>query len=681
MVSKFLKDRYALLITAVVLISAVIVARLFGLQIIKGEEYSKQAQNRLMRNVSVKSPRGDILDRYGRPIVVNREGFSLVVYKEYLEGNELDGLILRLANLITEFGGEYFDTLPITAEPPYEYSFSGDADKARKEFLKQKKLPETLTAPEALDALAEYYKIEGEYTKAQLRTIVGVRYEMEQRLFSSRNPYTFASDVSVDIVTRIKERHGDFPGVDISTDYIRDYPNGSIASHIIGRVGIIYKDEYEQLKNENYGMNDVIGKDGIEKYLEKYLKGKDGVSSVVQNLDGKTSGILETLSPTPGNNAFLTIDLKLQKVLEESLERTIKSIAALKHGYGTNAGSAVVIDVNTGEILAIASYPTYNIATFNNDYAELYANPDKPMWNRAVSGQYAPGSTYKVLTAIAALESGAVRANENIRDEGVYKFYATSGYSPQCWIYTQSGRTHGNQNVTQAIENSCNYFFYESGRRMGIDTLDDYSEKFGLGDYTGVQYLGESKGILASREYKESVIKEKWYPGDTLQAAIGQSYHMLTPIQLANYIAAVANGGIRYKTQMVKSVKNSENGNSLFDVTPEVMYDIDMSEENYKAVINGMKKVSETGTASSTFANFGVPVGGKTGTADVSKGSPTGLFVAFAPFDNPQIAISVVVEHGGHGNYVAPVAKDVIAAYMEENTQDDLFVQYNTLIK
>ncbi len=671
--SKQATDRYIILIIAIALVGLAIFVRLFDLQIIKGSYYSEQAQNRLMRNVAVKAPRGDILDRYGRPLVTNREGFSLVLYKEYIKEEELDDLILKLVNILDVYESDYFDTLPITKTTPFEFIDS----EANKTVLEARKLDTNLGAHETVAALKKYYKIKDGHTAEEVRKIVGVRYEMEQRLFSTSNPYTFAADVPIDIVTQIKEKNNEFPGVEIYTDYIRDYTYDSLASHILGRVGIIYKDEYEQLKDKDYGMNDIIGKDGMEKHLESYLKGKDGKSSVVKNIEGKTAGVLMTKSAVPGNDVFLTIDANLQLVLEKSLKETIHSLSA----SGANAGSAVVLDVNTGEILAMASYPTYNIETFNDDYASHMKNPDRPMWNRAVSGQYAPGSTYKILTAIAALESGTITPAETIVDEGRYNFYASSGYAPVCWIYSQSGKTHGAQNVSSAIENSCNYYFYEVGRKMGIDTLEEYSKRFGFGDYTGIEYLGETKGILASRDFKESVIKEQWYPGDTLQASIGQSYHMFTPIQLANYIATVANGGTRYKTQMVKSVIDSTSGSVIKGFTPEVAYDVDMNEENYNAIVSGMKKVSETGTASTVFANFDVPVGGKTGTADVSEGTPTGLFVAFAPFDNPQIAISVVIEHGAHGNSVAPVARDVIEAYMKSNTSDDLFVGYNSLVK
>ncbi|MBQ2284924.1 MAG: penicillin-binding protein 2, partial [Clostridia bacterium] len=346
---------------------------------------------------------------------------------------------------------------------------------------------------------------------------------------------------------------------------------------------------------------------------------------------------------------------------------------------GASAGAVVVVDVNNGEILAIASYPTFNQNTFNEDYKELLENDAKPMWNRAISGTYAPGSTFKMLTAVAALESGVTTRYEVINDLGVYKYYESSNYTPKCWIYTDTGRTHGNQTVVQAIENSCNYYFYEVGRRMGIDTLAEYGKKFGLGEYTGIELSGESKGIFASRAYRDK-INSIWYPGDTLQASIGQSDHLFTPIQLANYVATLANGGTRYKLHLIKEVKSGINSKTIYKNEPEIVEKIEINKENYKAIIEGMQAVSETGTASNVFAGYSIPVGGKTGTASVPTGTANALFVAVAPLDNPQIAIAIVVEHGGHGNYVAPIAKNIISYYMQLDATTETANPKNTLI-
>ncbi|MBR0277515.1 MAG: penicillin-binding protein 2, partial [Clostridia bacterium] len=400
---------------------------------------------------------------------------------------------------------------------------------------------------------------------------------------------------------------------------------------------------------------------------------------IEQNIHGSTINVLETKSAVPGNNVALTIDLELQKIAEESLESTIKSISTRSESYGASAGAVVVIDVNNGEILAIASYPTYNQNTFNEDYKTLYENEAKPMWNRAISGTYAPGSTFKMLTAVAALESGVISTSEKINDTGIYKYYESSGYSPVCWYFSDYGIGHGPQNVTQAIENSCNYYFYEVGRRMGIDNLAKYGKKFGLGEYTGIELTGESKGIFASKEYRKK-IGSVWYPGDTLQAAIGQSDHLFTPLQLANYVATLANGGTRYNVHIIKEVKSGTDSKVILSNQPEAIDKVDISKTNYDAIMNGMKAVSETGTASNVFASFEISVGGKTGTASVSKGTANALFVATAPLENPQIAIAIVVEHGGHGNYVAPIAKNIISYYINPKITDGKNKVTNTLI-
>ena len=548
------------------------------------------------------------------------------------------------------------------------------------EFKKTRKIPEAADAHGVIGFFKEYYKIEDGYTYEQLRKIIGVRYEMENRLFSNNTPYTFATDVSIDCVTFIKEQQQDFQGIHIMVEPIREYTNGTLAAHILGRVGVMYKEEYEKLKEKKYNINDVIGKDGIEKYLEDYLRGRDGVSSVEHNIDGMMSRVLESQPPVPGNYAVLTIDARLQHALEKSLENTILRLQKTAKGAQARAGSGVVVDVNSGEILAIASYPTFDPAKFNELWGEMSRDPNRPMWNRAISGQYAPGSTFKVLSAFAALESGAISPTDTINCEGVYRVYASSGYTPVCWIYSSYGKGHGRQNVTQAIENSCNYYFYEVGRRLGIDTLYEYGKKFGLGEYTGIELGGEAKGIFAGPEYREK-IGSMWYPGDTLQAAIGQSDHLFTPLQIANYIATIANGGNRYKIHLVKSVKSYDGGTCVMENKPEVVEEIKSNWKNYKAIIDGMRRVSETGTAASTFVNYDIPVGGKTGSASVPNGEANGLFVAFAPFDDPQIAIAVVVEHAGSGSAIASVARDVIDAYMKTETADDRIQPYNELVR
>ena len=670
-------NRYYIISVLVILLICLIFIKLFNLQVVNGVTYRAQSENKLLRSHTITATRGEITDRFGRPLVTSRMGFDLIAYKEYIEDEKLNQLILDTVNILEKYEASYYDTLPISENG--EFIFNSPDYSAESDFKKNNDFDKNMSAKEILNELIKRYEIDGKYTKTEKRKIAGIRFEMELRSFNSSTPYTIATDVPIEVVSYIREQGNKFMGIDVSVEPIRINVNGSVASHILGRVGRIYKEEYVVLKNKGYGMNDTLGKDGIEKIMEDYLKGKDGVQNIEQSIDGRTMKVLETKEATPGNNVILTLDLELQKIAENSLAKTIKDMSSNPESLGASAGAVVVVDVNNGEILAIASYPTFNQNTFNEDYKELLENDAKPMWNRAISGTYAPGSTFKMLTAVAALESGVTTRYEVINDLGVYKYYESSNYTPKCWIYTDTGRTHGNQTVVQAIENSCNYYFYEVGRRMGIDTLAEYGKKFGLGEYTGIELSGESKGIFASRAYRDK-INSIWYPGDTLQASIGQSDHLFTPIQLANYVATLANGGTRYKLHLIKEVKSGINSKTIYKNEPEIVEKIEINKENYKAIIEGMQAVSETGTASNVFAGYSIPVGGKTGTASVPTGTANALFVAVAPLDNPQIAIAIVVEHGGHGNYVAPIAKNIISYYMQLDATTETANPKNTLI-
>lgn len=676
-------SRYNIISVIVVLLTVVIFSKLFNLQIVNGVTYREQSERRLLKSTSITASRGEITDRYGRPLVTSRMGFNLVAYKEYIEKEKLNQLILDTITILEMYDVSYYDTLPISEDGEFKFNspdYTAETiEKNIQEFKEDNNFDNSLTAKQILTQLIKKYEIDNKYSHEEKRKIAGVRFEMELRSFNSSTPYTIATDVPMEVVSYIREQSDKFAGINVSVEPIRVNVNGTIASHVLGRVGRIYKEEYDVLKDKGYGMNDTLGKDGIEKIMETYLKGTDGVQSIEQSIDGRTLKVLETEEAIPGNNVVLTIDLELQKIAEQSLADTIKRISTNYESYGASAGAVVVVDVNNGDILAIASYPTFNQNTFNEDYKTLLENDAKPMWNRAISGTYAPGSTFKMLTAVAALESGVTNTKEVINDLGIYRYYESSNYTPACWIFTDTGRTHGNQNVVQAIENSCNYYFYEVGRRMGIDKLTEYGEKFGLGEYTGIELTGESKGIFASREYREK-IDSIWYPGDTLQAAIGQSDHLFTPIQLANYVATLANGGTRYKLHLIKEVKSETDSKTILKNEPEVVATVNISDENYKAIIDGMKAVSETGTASNVFADYPIPVGGKTGTASVPVGTANALFVAVAPLDDPQIAIAIVIEHGGHGNYAAPIAKNIISYYMQLDTVPETTIPQNILI-
>lgn len=659
------------------ILAFLILIRLVDLQLVNGSDYAQKSESRLVRSMTISAPRGEILDRHGRPLVTNRMGFSVQFQKTTATNEQLNGTILSLINLMDAYGQKYIDTLPLNIDgTDFDYpQYEGEERQKKIDDLCQKEKVEPHTADAFFAKLCEKYQVSDEYTPEQKRKIVGVRYEMTSRIFSVNNPYTFASDVDTAVVMIIKERSMDFDGVNIITNPVREYANDGLAAHILGRVGIIYQEEYEKLKNENYGMNDIIGKDGMEKYLEKYIRGKDGRSSVEQTFKGKTASITSEVAPIAGNNALLTIDADVQRAAEQSLADTIAGLrSGISSGNQAAAGSCVAIDVNTGEILAIASYPSFNPKTFDEDYNTLYKDPLKPMFNRAISGAYEPGSTFKMLTAIAALEEEVITPNEIITDKGVYEYY---GQRFNCWIYTDTGKTHKDVNVSDAIRDSCNYFFYEAGRRLGVDKIVEYGRKMGIGEYTGIEIEGETKGNLANPDYKQKVFDQQWFPGDTLQMAIGQSFNLFSPLQLASYTATLANGGTRYRARLLKNVRDKVTGDLTVAGEPEVLGQIDMKQSTKDAIFLGMRKVcQEGGTAASVFGDYPIEVCAKTGSAQVSTGAANGVFVAFAPYDNPQIAVSVVVENAGSGNSIAPIARDIFNAYFKLDVQpqkDNIF--------
>ena len=508
--------------------------------------------------------------------------------------------------------------------------------------------------------------------------MAGFRYYLEDCEFSSYNtPVTLAEDLDIDTVASLSEDSKLLPGISITVDDIRQY-NTTLAAHILGRVAAISAEEYAQLKDKGYSINDTLGKDGIEKALEEHLRGIDGTYAVEYDRNGAVVDQYFLEDPDPGNNVVLTLDMKLQAAAERALEQTLNDLRAnKKKGEGGDAegGCAVVIDVKTGEILALANWPTYNLETFSADFAANNSNPLAPLFNRCIAALYSPGSTFKMCTSVAALEEGIITPKTQIRDTGIYTYY--EDYQPRCWIYRQYGRTHGLINVSQALKYSCNYFYYEVGRLMGNQTLAGYAAAFGLGQKTGIELTGEKAGHMASAAHRELTGGEPWYAGDTLQAAIGQSDTQFTPIQLANYVATLVNGGTRYQPHLVKQITNNTGDAVVQDITPTILNTVKMSASTVKAVKEGMKGVvTEDGTASSYFQGFPIQVGGKTGSAQNTGGrSAHGLFVSFAPYDDPEIAVCVVGEYAGSGGALAPVCLEIYREYFGLVTPEDTDAQ------
>lgn len=680
MTNIFNNKRFVLNIFVIILFAAILF-RLFKLQIVMGDSYREQSENRLVSQEVIEAPRGIIMDRNGKPLVTNKQGFSIEISKNNITYDRLNDIILKTVDLLDLYEEKYMDTLPISNDN-FEFMYNSykleERNKKILDFKNSIDAPEHASGLDCIKILAKEYDIEPRYTDVELRKIVGIRYEMEKRGFSTSTPFTLAQDVSLDVVTRIQEGNETFKNVKITTRPTRQYHYDGVASHILGRVGIIYKEEYEALKDtEGYGMNDLIGKDGLEKSLEKYLKGENGIKNTSRSLDSSTGYESNDIPAKVGNNVVLTIDIELQKTAEQALKDTIAAIKrsgeskANKAGADAKGGAVVVTDVNSGEILAMATYPSYNITTFEDDYESLASSELTPFLNRAISGIYAPGSVFKILTAIAGLEEGEMTKNEIINCNGVYDYYDQKF---NCWIWTDQHITHKAMTVETAIQNSCNYYFYDIGKRLGYQKMYKYGKEFGLGEISGVELDGEAKGVLANSEYKELNFDEQWYPGDNLQMAIGQSYNLFTPIQISNYIATVANGGTRYKPHLTKNIRDVYTGKFVVDEEPIVINKVNMSESTHAAVTHGMRMVSDIDGTASIFADFPIEVCSKTGSAQVAKGSANGVFASYAPYKDPQISVAIVVENAGSGAALAPIAKSVYEKYFDlygENEQPD----------
>ena len=665
--------RIAALCLCMLLIFGSLVYRLIQLQLIQGPNITAALNANVIREYDEIASRGEIMDRNGTVMVGNALGFSVQLDYYEWDKSRQNEVLLQLYETLQASGVGCLDVLPLTWEEPLAYTYSslesGDGRKLQR-FVQAQGWGsvETLTPVRLFGLLSSKYGVDNSLSLDQRRAIIGVRYYLEDKQFSNYNtPITVVEELDIQTVARISERQSDLPGVTIQVSDSREY-HTTAAAHLLGRVAIIGPEEYEELKEEGYGLNDTIGKDGMEKALESYLRGTDGVRAVeVDRQTGQVMAEYMVEDTQPGRNCYLTVDLALQERLEQALADTLAAIKEKgensKDGDGADVegGAAVVIDVDTGEILAMASWPTYSLKDFSEQFNANNSDPLRPFFNRAIMATYSPGSTFKMCTSLAALEEGIIEPDTKIYDEGIYKRYADVGYSPRCWIYRQYGRNHGNINVSQALKYSCNYFFYEMGYQLQPERLNKYAAQLGLGQKTGVELAGEKAGNLAGPESRKANGGEKWYGADTLMAAIGQSDHLFTPIQLANYVATLVNGGTRYQPHLLKTVMDYTNTEVYEEVQPTVLNTVEISESSLNAIKEGMKGVvTEDGTASSYFAGFPIQVGGKTGSAQMTNHSATGVFVSFAPYDQPEIAVCVVGEYASSGGSLAPVA---IAAY------------------
>lgn len=647
---------------------------LYDAQILHGGENRAKSISSNAASETVSASRGIITDRNGKVLVSNRLAYTLVFDRSGFDDDAaLNAAILRLVQLCEETGTGWNDTLPIGRVGNF-LRYSNARSETFDKFIEKNDLTSGASGRQLLSELRELYHVDESLSEREARLIVGVRYELH-----SRDSYTFAEDVSTEVLSLITD--GRYEGVTIRTASARVY-NTALAAHILGTIGPIWQEEwssnedtgYVGYADKGYSMNDLVGKDGVEKAFESYLRGTDGRRLITTDETGKITGELYTREPQPGGTVALTLDIDLQADVEAALAETISGM--IDKDSNERGGAAAVVSVGTGEVLALASYPTYDLSTFNEDYDELVNDQRLPMFNRATQGIYAPGSTFKMVTAVAALESGIITPSSIIQDRGIYTYYKDP--QPMCWIYSQTGSTHGRINVSQAITDSCNYFFYEVGRLTGIRTLDSYASQFGLGQSTGIE-IGDSSGVLASPEWAESHDQE-WTDGQTITAAIGQSYNLFTPLQLANYVATLVGGGDHYQAHLLKNVKAYDNSRLLYMYDDNPINTVEMSDTTLSAVTRGMHELTVSGSVAYAFENCVVSAGAKTGSAQVGTDIANGVFVAYAPYENPEIAVAIVIEKGGSGAALANTAVEIINSWFSR-AQDGTAIGENTLLK
>lgn len=690
------------------------VVLLYDAQVIDHEDYLSRSTTQVTTSTTVEASRGIMTDRNGKVLVSNREIYIVDFDPDLVQA--VDGMthseavnraLMRLIVLCQKHGVTWTDTLPIElGDYGFAYTTATTSSTARTRFqnyLAKMKWSDSeltadspvpqmtaslrselghtsddLSAPMLMKLLRKEFEVGSNFSDRQARQIIGVLYELALRKREiTYSSYTFAKDISVDLISILTD--GNFAGATVSSETVRQY-HTTAAAHILGRTGEFETKEERAELNAAYNAaleagedtsglhyyyaDDIVGKSGVEAAFESYLRGKDGTRLITTNAEGKITSELYSIQPQPGATVALTIDIDFQAKVEQALKEAVEAMNAedLANGVedvGKRGAAAVVVSVADSDILALASYPTYDPSRYYTDFNLYSADPAQPFFNRALGGAYAPGSTFKLCTSVAALESGIITPNTKIFTRGKYTFW--NDYQPACWIFNQYGGSHGNINVSEAIYHSCNYFFYEVGRLMGIETLNEYAKAFGLGQPTGIE-LNERTGILDGPEYRAQ-IESIWEGGTVLQCAIGQGSSLFSPLQLANYVATLVRGGERFSAHLLDSVTLSDGSTAIDNTMTELLSVVDMSPTTLAAVKKGMGDLVKTGSIAKYFQECIVSAGAKTGSAQVGTEVANGVFVCFAPFENPEIAVSIVIEQGGSGSALAATAVNILNAY------------------
>ena len=689
--------RVTVLMTLFFLLIGFFALRLYDLQIVQTGGDTDNVK-KFYTVTRVKAARGDILDCNGNVLVTNRATYDMVFnHFVILSNGNANEHLLKLVQLCREMNLTYNEHFPITKDAPFKYTLGEMSSAGQNHF--QAYLPvvaggldSDITAPVLIRTLREYYDIPSHWSDADARAVIGLRYELRLRQGITNLPnYVFMEDVDNAALAALLELG--VPGLNTEESMVRVY-NTEYGAHILGYIGSITSKQWQEIykEKEGYAMDALVGQSGLEEAFEEYLHGIDGYRVDVVTSDGtlinqyyqKNEKTNEEQRPIAGKNVELTIDLNLQTTAEEQLEALITELRNtpdanpdddnIPDGADAEGGSVVVMNVKTGQVLACASYPTYNLSTFREDYAELSQDPLAPMFNRALMATYAPGSTFKMNMVIAGINSGAIYPNTYIKDQGVFRKY--SGFSAKCLTWTNYGRTHGDVNARYALQVSCNYYFYELSERVDWDVVDATAKAFGLGEKTGVE-LFEYTGYRANAETKKLLHTAEgtsgWYPADRIMASIGQSDNKFTPMQLCVYTSTLANRGVRYKATFLNRVVSSDYTKLEYINEPVVVSRFEVSDAAYNTYTQGMRDVVTAGTAKSVLGNYPIAVAAKTGTAETdSGGSDNGAFVCYAPYDDPEIAIVVYGEKAGHGRTMGQIAKALLDTYFQDEIVGDL---------
>ena len=650
-------------IIALIVVFAVIMgfaANLFKIQILDKDYYAAKNNAQKTYTIPIEAARGEIVDRNGNSLVTNRQGNSIILNAVYFPSSEdnkkRNEIIYNLIKLFESNGEEFASNLPLEWDGNGNIRFS-DTEEQDIENMKSAdmlNLQPYATAQNCYDAVLEKYEIEG-YDKETALKIGNIRYELTRLLFSYENPVTIADDVSDETVAKIKEDKNTYTGADVQVVAYREYTDSTIAPHILGTVRKINAEEYKEKKEEGYKITDQIGESGIEQAMESELKGTPGELTITIDKDGNATEEV-TKKPLQGNTIVLTIDRDMQVLAQNKLKEVCDEVDTL-----SSAGAVVVEDCNSGEILCAASYPTYDLNDYYDKYDELSKNPRNPLWSRFAMGTYAPGSTFKPITACAALEEGIINASTTHRCVGQQEFF---GQPFQCL----RGNAHGTENVTMALRDSCNMFFYNVALDTGITKIDEYASSFGLGQKTGVE-IAEAAGNLSSPDNREKA-GGVWRIGDTMLTAIGMSDNLFTPLQLANYCSTVANGGNRYEMHFVKSIITSSSG-VVNEKSKSIEETLDLSQNTLDIVHQGMRLVATQGAPNIIFDQIDTPVACKTGTSEImvnGKKRNNGFLITYAPYNNPEIAVSSAVELAGSGTSTAEITSEIIKYWYQNNT-------------